>query len=221
MKANYFVNRRRELVRQRKLGKLIIPLIMVLLIGVGVVEATETSAGWVYPASPIWAPNAYEMSSDLFYCCDGWPWQQRYIRPEAWMMRWSQDRLDWIRNNGQNISIVFHVFRPATNCVAQFDYAGGVETNFEEWDWESKWAGCLGEIPIPDVHNEVRITDRNPWAMQANWDWYYAHAYFEDYYREMYGTNGPAAEFTYDCYYGNAKGYMSKYGVSTGDAYWW
>lgn len=161
--------------------------------------------GYYYPSGQPWFP--YQGYKWAHYSFD----HTRYLLSETSDTNWSQNAVGWIQNNGDAAALVFHYFKKDSNCYIPFNYRDqSYYTGLPEPSLIVKGAGCWQEGYEAPGPNELRIYF-NPWLTAADYG-YWGGATFDDMYYATYGVAYPwDGQVTFDTYYGNNDGYMTKY----------
>jgi hypothetical protein len=126
----------------------------------------------------------------------------RYLDVDTDGVYWDNNRTNWVKNNGNDPAIVFHIFQQNTNCGQQFNFTGYWWSDAPGVYKQQKWADCTWWTSGPN--NELRIyTPRNNIVAWVSYDF---GGEFVD-----QGGGSLNGEANYDTYYGSNKQWMAKW----------
>jgi len=194
--------------RTTRLAAALVASVLLFALAVLGAAAAWTDLGWYSPATQTaYSPYQGGKWGGLDYDYAG-----RYLQAENNNMAFSQDHINWIQGNNDAAALVFHMFKADGNCYIPFNYR---DNSYYTWlpspRLITKGAGCWQEGYEAPGPNELRIYF-DPWQMVTDRP-YWGGAIFNDVYYQTYGNPYPWADgdAVYDTYYGNNKGYMTKF----------
>lgn len=154
------------------------------------------------PQGKPWSPSGGILQADVHNVSGN-----RRTNPVGNLVYWGTAALNYIRNNGQWVSITFHSFNINNGCssFAVLDMAG---TNLPAPQVNKYWrAPCA---PLTFRYTEVRIASTNANLMQP-WTSYWGQGFYQD-----NNTTTTRQKITVDTYYGGQENWHQTYCINVG-----
>lgn len=172
-------------------------------------SAAGTALAWQY--------TAFYTSNTLYGQPNGKPWSplngqlyadvynsggNRQTNPIGSSVYWNSTALNYIRGNGQNVSITFHSYQYSNNGCSSFGTTGNSATNLPAPQYLQYYRQCS-----PFRLTEGRVTSTNANAMVAYYS-YWGQAIYQD-----NNTTSERQKLTVDTYYGGQENWHQTYCV--------